>query len=144
MRCCAANPPEESRLSRTRVIETLEDGVLLLTLNRPERKNAFDEIMWRETRDALAEAQENDAVRCVVVTGAGDAFSAGQDLGQMAQASSSSAQRAEGERSSSGSPQDGPPGFPTFMDRLVAFAKQHAGAESKVGIVHCALVLIQK
>ena len=42
-------------MSRTRVIETLEDGVLLLTLNRPERKNAFDEIMWRETRDALAD-----------------------------------------------------------------------------------------
>lgn len=117
-------------MSRTRVIETLEDGVLLLTLNRPERKNAFDEIMWRETRDALAEAQENDAVRCVVVTGAGDAFSAGQDLGQMA-----------------APPKDGPPGFPTFMDRLVGFDKPLLAAVNGVGVgigltllLHCDVV----
>lgn len=117
-------------MSRTRVIETLEDGVLLLTLNRPERKNAFDETMWRETRDALADAQRNDAVRCVVITGAGDAFSAGQDLGQMA-----------------APPKDGPPGFPTFMDRLVAFDKPLLAAVNGVGVgigltllLHCDIV----
>src|SRR5512138_3339543 len=71
-------------MSRTRVLESLNHGVLRITLNRPERKNAFDETMWREARDALADAQADDAVRTVIVTGAGESFSAGQDLGQMA------------------------------------------------------------
>lgn len=117
-------------MARTRVIESIEDGVLLLTLNRPERKNAFDEIMWREARDALAEAQESDAVRTVVVTGAGDAFSAGQDLGQMA-----------------APPGDEPPGFPSFMDRLVGFDKPLLAAVNGVGVgigltmlLHCDVV----
>jgi enoyl-CoA hydratase/carnithine racemase len=116
--------------NRTRVLEALEDGVLLLTLNRPERKNAFDETMWREARDALGEAQESDAVRVVLVTGAGDAFSAGQDLGQMA-----------------APPGDGPPGFPTFMDRLVGFDKPLLAAVNGVGVgigltmlLHCDIV----
>lgn len=136
-------------MARTRVLESIEDGVLLLTLNRPERKNAFDETMWREARDALAEAQENDAVRTVIVTGAGDAFSAGQDLGQMAQASAASAQRGGAERSPSGPPRDGPPGFPTFMDRLVAFDKPLLAAVNGVGVgigltmlLHCDVVWI--
>jgi enoyl-CoA hydratase/carnithine racemase len=117
-------------MSRTRVLEALTDGVLLLTLNRPERKNAFDETMWRETRDALADAQANDAVRCVVVTGAGEAFSAGQDLGQM-----------------QARPDDEPPGFPSFMDRLVAFDKPLLAAVNGVGVgigltmlLHCDVV----
>jgi len=141
-------------MSRTRVLEALDEGVLLLTLNRPERKNAFDETMWREARDALADAQANDAVRAVIVTGAGDAFSAGQDLGQMAQASGASAQRAEGERSPSGSgagssraTKEGPPGFPSFMDRLTGFDKPLLAAVNGVGVgigltmlLHCDVV----
>ena len=117
-------------MSRTRVLEALEDGVLLLTLNRPDRKNAFDETMWRETRDALADAQADDAVRAVIVTGAGEAFSAGQDLGQMA-----------------ARPDNEPPGFPGFMDRLVAFDKPLLAAVNGVGVgigltmlLHCDVV----
>jgi enoyl-CoA hydratase/carnithine racemase len=111
-------------------VETLDEGVLVVTLNRPERKNAFDETMWREARDALAEAQESDAVRAVIVTGAGDAFSAGQDLGQMA-----------------APPGDGPPGFPSFMDRLIGFDKPLLAAVNGVGVgigltflLHCDVV----
>jgi enoyl-CoA hydratase/carnithine racemase len=59
---------------------TLEEGVLVLTLNRPERRNAIDP----ELRDALAEALDgagtDEAVRGVVLTGAGGAFCAGGDL----------------------------------------------------------------
>jgi len=111
-------------------LEALEDGVLLLTLNRPERKNAFDETMWREARDALADALADDAVRAVIVTGAGEAFSAGQDLGQMA-----------------ARPDDEPPGFPGFMDRLTAFDKPLLAAVNGVGVgigltmlLHCDVV----
>ncbi|RIL06901.1 MAG: hypothetical protein DCC71_04990 [Proteobacteria bacterium] len=117
-------------MSRTRVVERLAEGVLELELHRPERKNAFDETMWREARDALADAQRDDAVRAVIVTGAGDAFSAGQDLGQM-----------------NAPPGDGPPGFPSFMDRLVAFDKPLLAAVNGVGVgigltllLHCDVV----
>jgi hypothetical protein len=55
-------------MRRATLIEDLPGGALLITLTRPERKNAFNHQMWCGTRDALAEAQANDAVRVVVVT----------------------------------------------------------------------------
>lgn len=56
------------------------DGVLLLTLNRPEQLNAFTVEMAHELIDAFTQASEDDAVRAIVVTGAGKAFCAGMDL----------------------------------------------------------------
>jgi enoyl-CoA hydratase/carnithine racemase len=56
------------------------DGVLLLTLNRPEQLNAFTVEMANELVDAFRQASEDDAVRAIVVTGAGKAFCAGMDL----------------------------------------------------------------
>jgi enoyl-CoA hydratase/carnithine racemase len=60
------------------------DGVRLLTLNRPDALNAFNDELWDTTRDALLDAQGRDDIRCVVLTGTGRAFTAGQDLGEMA------------------------------------------------------------
>jgi len=60
------------------------DGVRLVTWNRPEALNAFNDEVWDATRDALASAQEDPELRCVVLTGTGRAFTAGQDLGEMA------------------------------------------------------------
>jgi enoyl-CoA hydratase/carnithine racemase len=57
------------------------DGVATLTLNRPERMNAFTEQMARDMIAAFDETDANDDVRAVVVTGAGRAFCAGADLG---------------------------------------------------------------
>jgi enoyl-CoA hydratase/carnithine racemase len=59
----------------------LADGVVTVTLHRPERLNAFTSTMGRELIEALDRADANDAVRAVVVTGAGRAFCAGADLG---------------------------------------------------------------
>ena len=56
-------------------------GVLTLRLNRPERKNALDLALAGELNRALEAAEESRSVRCVVVTGAGDAFCSGGDLG---------------------------------------------------------------
>jgi enoyl-CoA hydratase/carnithine racemase len=56
------------------------DGVLTLTLNRPEFLNAFTVTMANELIDAFARASGDDAVRAIVVTGAGRAFCAGMDL----------------------------------------------------------------
>ena len=60
------------------------DGVRLVTWNRPDALNAFNDEVWDGTRDALASAQRDPELRCVVLTGTGRAFSAGQDLGEMA------------------------------------------------------------
>jgi enoyl-CoA hydratase/carnithine racemase len=57
------------------------DGVLTITLNRPDRLNAFTATMARELIEAFDRADADDDVRAVVVTGAGRAFCAGADLG---------------------------------------------------------------
>ncbi len=59
------------------------DGVRLLTWNRPEALNALNDDLWDATRDALVAAQADPELRCVVLTGTGRAFTAGQDLGEM-------------------------------------------------------------
>jgi enoyl-CoA hydratase/carnithine racemase len=59
------------------------DGVRVIRWNRPEALNAFNDEVWDATRDALAAAQADPELRCVVVTGSGRAFTAGQDLGEM-------------------------------------------------------------
>lgn len=63
------------------VLADLEGGVLTVTLNRPGRLNAFTDGMHLALRAAIRRAHDDDAVRAVLVTGAGRAFSAGQDLG---------------------------------------------------------------
>ncbi len=104
-------------MGRDTLIEARDRGVLEITLNRPRQKNAFNNRMWRDLRDALAEAQTDDGVRAVIVTGAGDAFSAGQDLGEMGAL-----------------PPGEAPGFPSFMDRLADFDKPLLAAVNGVGV----------
>lgn len=57
-----------------------DDGILTLTLDRPEQLNAFTVTMANELVDAFGRASADDTVRAVVVTGAGRAFCAGMDL----------------------------------------------------------------
>lgn len=57
-------------------------GVMVLTLNRPDRFNSFNLDMARQLQQALDEAGSDNSVRCVLVTGAGKAFCAGQDLNE--------------------------------------------------------------
>ncbi|WPY94616.1 2-(1,2-epoxy-1,2-dihydrophenyl)acetyl-CoA isomerase PaaG [Limimaricola variabilis] len=69
-------------MTEPNLLEELSDGVLRLTLNRPERLNAFTPDLHAALRRALSRASEDEAVRAVLLTGAGRGFCAGQDLGQ--------------------------------------------------------------
>lgn len=110
------------------------DAVRLLTFDRPEVRNAFDTALYRAAASALDEARADDAVHVVVLTGTPPAFSAGQDLDEMARL-------AAGESTESG--------FPDFLDALSRFDKPLVAAVNgaAVGIgftmlAHCDLVLI--
>ncbi len=56
------------------------DGVLIVTLNRPEKKNAINTQMWIHMRDTFRAAAADDDVVCLLLCGAGDNFCAGVDL----------------------------------------------------------------
>ena len=60
-----------------------EGGVLRLTMSRPDKRNALSPDLVRALRSALAEAARDDAVRCVLLAGAGPAFCAGGDFDAM-------------------------------------------------------------
>jgi len=62
------------------ITSKLEDSILTITLNRPEKYNSFTEPMAEQLQEALNDAAQNDKVRCVLLTGSGKAFCAGQDL----------------------------------------------------------------
>ncbi len=82
-------------MSKNRAIETgtehlqarIEDGVAVLTMNRPERRNALSTEMLEGLASALAEAETASDVGCVVLTGSGGAFCAGGDVKGMAERS---------------------------------------------------------
>jgi enoyl-CoA hydratase/carnithine racemase len=123
-------------VGRETVLESLAGGVLRLTLNRPAQKNAFNSQQWGELRDALAEARASDSVRVVLLTGAGGAFSAGQDLSEMAQSTTAPAG-------------GGSHPFGMFMDELCAFDKPLVAAVNGVAVgigltilLHCDFVYV--
>lgn len=62
------------------ILLEIADQVATITMNRPERKNAFTVEMFDTLGDTLLAAAGDPAVRCIVLTGAGDAFSSGLDL----------------------------------------------------------------
>jgi len=63
----------------------IDEGVAVLTMNRPERRNAMSEAMMAAMDRVLGEVEADDAVGCVVLTGAGGAFCAGGDVKAMAE-----------------------------------------------------------
>ncbi|MGF1465151.1 MAG: 2-(1,2-epoxy-1,2-dihydrophenyl)acetyl-CoA isomerase PaaG [Sandaracinaceae bacterium] len=70
-------------MSAGAVVVEKAGGVLILTLNRPTRLNALTAPMHGELRSALALASDDETVRAVLLTGAGHAFCAGQDLAEV-------------------------------------------------------------
>ena len=71
-----------SRVTRSETVQVkIADGVATLTLNRPDKLNAFNTEMHLALRAALEQIRDDESVRAVLLTGAGRAFCAGQDLG---------------------------------------------------------------
>src|SRR4051794_18808030 len=110
------------------------DGVRLLTLNRPEAMNAFNQELWYALAAALEAAATDDHIKCVVITGVGRAFSAGQDLGEMSDPSVFEGQE---------------PGYQRLMPVIEAFDKPLIAAVNGVGVgigltmlLHCDIALI--
>src|SRR5712675_656349 len=78
------------------LLYAVEDGVATVTLNRPEKLNAFNTQMMKDMIAAFDETDRDDAVRVVIVTGAGRAFCAGADLSAGAQTFDYDARGGEG------------------------------------------------
>src|SRR5690242_19314217 len=65
------------------VLFQIEDAVGYITLNRPDKLNAFNRDMSLALQQHLDECAEKSEVRCIYITGAGKGFSAGQDLAEV-------------------------------------------------------------
>lgn len=113
------------------------DRVRTITLNRPDALNAFNDDLYDGAGDALSSAAADDNIAVIIITGAGRAFSAGQDLGEMA------TPRQHGDSE--------PHGFPYFLDTLASFPKPIIAAVNGIGVgigltmlPHCDFVFISE
>ena len=98
------------------------DRVRTITLNRPDALNAFNEALYDATADALSAAARDPEIAVVIITGAGRAFSAGQDLAEM-QARITDPKFTPGRH-----------GFPGLIDALGSFPKPLICAVNGVGL----------
>ena len=120
------------------LLRHIEDGVMTLTFNRPEKKNAITDEMYGALADGLDSAARDDAVRVVLFLSTGDSFTAGNDL-------ASFARQSEAPRR----PADGPSNVERFIRTIANTGKPIvAGVRGRaVGIgltmlLHCDLVYV--
>jgi enoyl-CoA hydratase/carnithine racemase len=84
------------------ILYEVEDQILTITLNRPEKLNAFNATMQKELIDAFDQADRDDTIRAIIVTGTGRAFCAGADLSSGADTFDRDAKRGPVKRLASG------------------------------------------
>ncbi|TJY62820.1 enoyl-CoA hydratase [Sinimarinibacterium sp. CAU 1509] len=72
-------------MSTEHVTTELRDRVLILRLNRPDKKNALTQAMYTALADELKQANENPTVRCILLTGTDDCFCSGNDIADFLQ-----------------------------------------------------------
>ena len=121
---------------------SIVDGVAVLTMNRPDRKNAFDRRQYEDLGHQLDSIAADDAIRVALLTGAGAAFSSGQDLKEMGELAE---RAARGEVTNN----DGTTGFTILLDALQRFPKPLVAAVNGVAVgigmtllPYCDIVLV--
>ncbi len=77
------------------ILYASEDGIATITMNRPDKLNAWTRTMEREIREAMIRASEDAQTRVIVLTGAGRGFCAGADMDTLSQAADKSAHNAQ-------------------------------------------------
>ncbi|WAT27619.1 enoyl-CoA hydratase-related protein [Pseudomonas sp. GXZC] len=117
------------------ILQHRERGLLTLQLNRPDKKNALTRVMYTQLAEALEQADADDAIRCVLIQGSSDCFTAGNDIGDFLEQPPSDL--------------DSPPFY--FMKSLLNCRKPViaavAGAAVGIGttlLLHCDLVYISR
>lgn len=92
------------------ILTSVENQVLTVTLNRPDRLNAWTATMQDEIKRTIIEAGNDDAVRCIIITGAGRGFCAGADMDGLQQIEPGGASNLGPQRSADADPFPGTPG----------------------------------
>jgi enoyl-CoA hydratase/carnithine racemase len=120
-------------------IERPADGVRVIAFNRPEVRNAFDTPMYLEVTAALVEADADESVGAVVLTGRGTAFTSGQDLAEMAAIATGTAVEGSGQ------------GFMGLLNAVTGLSVPLLAAVNGVAVglgftvlAHCDLVLVDR
>lgn len=120
-------------------IDDVAEGVRLIAFNRPAVRNAFDTAMYLAFTEALLDADRDDGVRAVVITGRGGGFSSGQDLREMAAIATGTAVEDSGR------------GFTGLLDALTEVSVPLLAAVNGVAVglgftmlAHCHLVLVDE
>lgn len=114
------------------------NGVLTLTLNRPEKKNALTRAMYQALGDGIDSASPNTGVRCVLIQAEGDTFTAGNDLGDFAAAN-------RGEAAADAAPTRGNPLLTALARAAIPIVAAVNGRAVGVGttmLLHCDLVFL--
>jgi enoyl-CoA hydratase/carnithine racemase len=112
------------------------DNLLVLTLNRPEKKNALTRAMYRTLATEIANADTDPTIRCVLILANGDMFTAGNDLADFA---------AIGASSSTPHPDDGNPFLPALARARTPIVAAVNGRAVGVGVtmlLHCDMVYV--
>ncbi|WP_026396995.1 enoyl-CoA hydratase [Acetobacter nitrogenifigens] len=109
------------------------DGVLTLVMNRPEKKNALTDAMYGVLADALLAAQTDASTRAILIRGEGEAFTAGNDLGEFAAMAAGSGLRNVTRFIEA---------LATNVKPLVAAAHGHAVGVGTTMLLHCDYVLL--
>ncbi len=65
------------------ILQEIKNSVCIITLNRPDKFNAFNRAMAMELQQVLDDCHANENIRCVLITGSGKAFCAGQDIAEL-------------------------------------------------------------
>lgn len=119
------------------VLVTMDRGVQILTLNRPEKKNALNAAMYRVLTERIAQAEHDPSIRVTLITGAGGAFTSGSDVGHFAETNAAPADSAEPVNPF-------PPGLMAAKKPVVAAVNGVAVGIGVTMLLHCDLVYAAK